>query len=368
MSSALMIASSALTAHQRNMDRISHNISNAQTPGYVRQTASYQSLEYAGKGQGVLLGDTVRNTNAYAFKRMNDSIAKNAQGRAELPVREGIESRFSPLSSGSVASRVSDYEDALIEYSADPKNPVVQEKVKQNRDAVNAAIGDTQAYLNSSSAAIDNDISNAQSELGELMEQFNEVNRIAGNDPNLNSRRDQLITSISEYVGVNVQKNGEQLNLTTENGSPLTVPLNNIEGAGGRLGGLANAKAKIDDARTKLNSLASSVGGVLVSDAQITAGPSTGPGGFTIDLSGRLSKEANDLAAGMAVETTVFKNRVDSNQAMMNYDVGKYDELTGVDLDKETVDMLATQRAYEAATKVINVDNEMFRSLTSILS
>ena len=104
---ALEIAKSALIAQRAAMEISSHNVANAETPGYVRQTASLSSIagntgaggEAGGIGNGVELTRVLRSQDACLTVQINaqtaskgrDQVLADTLGRHRLGARRHVQ-------------------------------------------------------------------------------------------------------------------------------------------------------------------------------------------------------------------------------------------------------------------------------------
>ena len=84
MADSLLIGLSALQAHKRAMDVTSHNIANAATPGYTRQTVALSTptpelIRPGTIGRGVRVDSIDRNYDALITERLRESETEIAR-------------------------------------------------------------------------------------------------------------------------------------------------------------------------------------------------------------------------------------------------------------------------------------------------
>lgn len=68
----------------------------------------------------------------------------------------------------------------------------------------------------------------------------------------------------------------------------------------------------------------------------------------------------------MGVKTESISNNLDSQQAVVDQISSRKTSATGVNLDEELVDLVKYQRAYEAASKIFSVSNEILQTIIAM--
>ena len=347
---ALSIGASALEAFQTAVDTVSHNIANAATPGYTRQTTqlapAYPTYGDPGSvGGGVVAVSITRARDALADVTWRSEAAASGAATARTTVLNTAQSAVGALSGpGSLAGDLSTFLSSWSALSLNPSDPasraVVLQNARQFADDVNGA----SAQL----ATVGND---TRTQLSATVDQVNELAReaaglnkqilaarTAGQNPNdLGDQRDNVLDQLSQLAGTTLHANsdgtvdvflgtqslvrgatastleatanGATLGVGFTGGAPATV--------GGALGGyLVAANTDLPGFASQLDQFAATVISALNS-AQAAGFDLTGAAGqplFTGTSAGTMQVSAGITGAGIAASATGAPN--DGNNAL----------------------------------------------------
>jgi flagellar hook-associated protein 1 FlgK len=87
--------------------------------------------------------------------------------------------------------------------------------------------------------------------------------------------------------------------------------------------------------------------------------------------SNRISIFANatsSLVSDVGVQVASWRSSQKADQAVLKTLTDERDSISGVNLDEEAANLLKYQQLYSASTKVLQVDNQMFTALLSIMN
>ena len=231
-----------MLAFQRALQMTSHNISNANTPGYSRQVAEFSTRVGGGSGNAYLGG----GTQISAIKRMYDALLVE-----QLRTASTGQARFAALSSmsGRVDSLLADadtglsaglqnYFNSFQDVSNDPGSVPIRQALLGEADAIANRFRTLDQRLGTLENEVNDRLVLAVDEINRLATNIAEVNdqiALAGVDarPNdLLDRRDQLVLELSEYVSVSttIQEDGA-MNVFIGSGQSLVLG-NNIQRLG----------------------------------------------------------------------------------------------------------------------------------------
>lgn len=235
MSDLLSTGASALLTFQRAMTTTSHNVANANTPGYSRQRVELNSrgANYAGYGfigAGVEVTTIRRMVNGFLTGRLDQSAAE--MGR--LTALSGLSSRVNRMmteASTSISGPLSGYFDSVEGVSADPRSSAAREGMLQSAQSLAARFQTQQRQLNELETETNQQISAEVGEINQLATQIARLNdeivrlQASGQPPNdLMDQRDQAIRSLSEKIGVTTTDQGDgALNVFTTGGLNLVL-------------------------------------------------------------------------------------------------------------------------------------------------
>ncbi len=217
--SALHVALTGLRAAQLRMDTASHNVSNANTPGYTRQRVdlapryprTYQDMKV---GTGVDVTDIGRIRDLFLDARYRSSVAASGtlDVRAEFLARaEGITGE----PENGITAEMRALWDAFEDLSLDPSDHAARIAVYEQLDAVAVRINDVAGGFDALRAEAS---ANMEAAIGELNQGLQEVADLnvailealtSGGTPNdLMDQRDRLVDRLSQLAGVSVRDEG----------------------------------------------------------------------------------------------------------------------------------------------------------------
>ncbi len=241
-SDVLGVSISGLRVSQNALRTAGHNIANANTEGYSRQTTEINSAGGTSSGIGYLgngsytsriervvnefvIGQVRQDTslynemNAYSehILQLNDILANESTG-----LTRGLDSFFAALQNVTDDPTSTPSRQLLISESenlADRFN-TLYERVNTISDSVNQGLETAVSGINrltSTIATLNRSISDA-------------IGSSDSNPPNdLLDQRDEALRSLSELVSVQVIEQGNQVNISVGNGIPLVVGNNSTD-------------------------------------------------------------------------------------------------------------------------------------------
>ena len=454
----LITARSGVLTHQERLAVTSHNISNADTPGYHRQQVAveanppnepnlYDARNYA-TGTGVRVADVVR-----VYNRMRETAlleqTSSYQGSDTLAGSlNDLEGLLSGSTSGSLDTLLQNFGDAWSDVANSPGTLAERGVLLERADALADQLNLLSARLTRYRAGIADGgagpaftglVPSIVSEINDLATRVQALNaRIATSEAQGNSagdlmdQRDSLLSSLSEKVGFTLAANGDvsvggqllvsgdgtirhDLTLLDAGGQPIQVRLNGraVAASGGSLGGWIAAAGRADDLQARLDKLAGTLVAevnashasgydldgnagtafftgtgaaniaVAISDPRLVAAantvqdpgpppaPNTGDGANALELAQLFGQALAGLdgqtfseyhaqtLSGLGASVQTAQGLADDGLAVVNVLKDSIQSESGVSLDEEMVDMLASQRAYQAASRLITTIDGM---------
>lgn len=230
----------AMSAAQINLDTISHNISNVNTPGYSRQTVELatESGLYTGAGffgRGVKVNTISRQTNEFLIKENNANQAMASADQSRLDKLNQLE-KVLPTGETGLGYAASQMLNAFVDVANQPQDisarQVVLSRAKEWVSRVNTAAD----QLNQLQLGVVGDLGTTVGRINSLTAQIAKANQAIasfsgiGHSPNdLLDQRDQLIKDLNSLVQVTtVEADDGSLNVFM-GGSQLLVLGNNAE-------------------------------------------------------------------------------------------------------------------------------------------
>jgi flagellar hook-associated protein 1 FlgK len=214
MSSALTsIGVRAMAANYASMQTTGHNIANAQTPGYSRQTVDLASsggqdsgAGFVGKGVDIV---TVRRANDdFLTKQASSASSMAAMDQARSSNLKQLETLF-PTGDTGVGAAMGNFLNAYVDLANSPGDSSARQVILSDASEVSDRFATAGAAIDTLQGGITQDLKSSVAEVNSLAKQIATVNgqisALRGNSsvPNdLLDKRDQLIKQVGDLVKV----------------------------------------------------------------------------------------------------------------------------------------------------------------------
>ncbi|HBU17288.1 MAG: flagellar hook-associated protein FlgK [Burkholderiales bacterium GWF1_66_17] len=211
MSSALNIGANALSTNLAALQVIGHNIANANTAGYSRQTVNTQSAGYQQLGgnyfgKGVELGTVSRSHDAYLTREAQLATSVAAADAERLAKLTKLESLF-PTGASGLGAAMNDMLNAWSDVASAPTNQSARVVVIARADELAARLRDTAGQMDALAYGAQQQVESSVTAVNRLAQDIATINqRIidTGNsrgEPNdLLDQRDALLSELNQYV------------------------------------------------------------------------------------------------------------------------------------------------------------------------
>jgi len=263
-----------MLAFQRALNVTSHNIANANTPGYSRQVAEFSSRIGSGSGSGYVGGGTQITT----IKRIYDNILgqqlqSSATGLTRLDTLNDLASRMDTLLADAdtgLNTGLQSFFNSVQDLANDPASIPTRQALMGEADGIVSRFRGLSNQLGDLDGEVNERLRYSVATINQLAEAVANVNDkialagSAGQPPNdLLDERDRLILSLSEEVSVSatVQDDGS-MNVFIGSGQSLVV--------GNQVQQLAVRSSEFDV--TRLNVTYEGAAGSTPLDTQLTGG------------------------------------------------------------------------------------------------
>lgn len=214
------IAISGLYTAQRNLNTVSHNISNASTTGYSRQqtiqTASkplntYDSTGMIGTGSEVTGVERIRD-NYLDFKYWSENIA-NGEWSKKSELLSGIQTTFNEPSDSGFTKIMDSFYSSLQELSKDPSSSAVRALVRESGVTLASYFNNTATNFEQLQEDINDQVKINVEEINSLAAQIQGLNKqiynfeLTGSAANdLRDSRTVLVDQLSKLVNINASE------------------------------------------------------------------------------------------------------------------------------------------------------------------
>jgi flagellar hook-associated protein 1 len=213
MSSALNIGARALNTNLSALQVIGHNIANANTAGYSRQTvetqsAGYQKLGGQFFGKGVELAQVTRAHSDYLTREARMAGSAAAADSERYARLQSLEAVF-PTGEGGLGAAVSSMLNVWNDVVSSPSDLSARVVALGRADDLTARMRETVGQLDTLSLSAHQQLDGTVKTINRLATSVAQINqRIIESqgdkgDPNdLLDQRDQLLSELGQYVGV----------------------------------------------------------------------------------------------------------------------------------------------------------------------
>lgn len=232
-------AVSGLLGSQKSLYTVSHNITNAETPGYSRQKASQRAANAFNLPGIGLLGT---GAEVYSIDRIRDSYTDykywtESAPKGEWEVKnknlEQVEVLFNEPSDSSFRQYLDDFFTSLENLSTNPSDMSYRADVREKAVAFTKHINDTAKRLANLKEELNGTIKTKVDTINDLSHQIGALNKqiysleIGGTKANdLRDKRELLIDELSKIANVQVNEiKGSENKL---NNGKVTISLNGI--------------------------------------------------------------------------------------------------------------------------------------------
>jgi flagellar hook-associated protein 1 FlgK len=413
-----------LSADQEAIDTTSHNIANANTPGYTRQRVNLTespSLTIPAMsnvtGAGVQLGTGVDATSIDRIRNQFLDIqyrAQNVGGSAastDQTVLDQVQAALAEPSGSGISTLLQNFWSAWSDLANAPQSLAAKQAVVDAgatlSDAFNTIsqqLGTIQSQTQQQFAALTSPTGQVQQNATQIasLNQAIAAAQAAGQNPNdLMDQRDQLLDDLSGLakISVSTQPNG-MVNVgfgdaaaPLINGTTINWPQTLTSAAGGQLGSLLS----LSQPGGQIAQFSASLDGIANQIVTAVNGISTNPPFFSGNSASTIAVSAtaatlqttatgvpgaNDVALGIAglaggapdqsyaafvaqigSEDQAASNAQKTQSALTAAIQNQRQSTNGVSLDEEMTNLITFQRGYQASARVMTTVDSMLDTL-----
>jgi flagellar hook-associated protein 1 len=241
LSSIFGIDVSALQAFQQAIEVTSNNVANASTPGYDEESidltaAAPQQSGGVAIGAGVDVSGVQRAFSQAAVTQLNNSQSGLGQINALQSYTSQIDNLFG-TTAGGLTTALQNYYSGWSSVADDPTSSGAREALLGDANQLAANLNSTASQLNDMNSDVNTRITADVQQVNSISSQISSLNtQIAGGigtgqSPNqLLDQRDQLVSSLSQLVGVTTTSNSDgSINVYAGNGQPLVLDQNTYQ-------------------------------------------------------------------------------------------------------------------------------------------
>jgi flagellar hook-associated protein 1 FlgK len=414
---------SGLLANQRQLDVTSHNISNANTEGYTRQTATTTAMpsqlvqganiggaNYLGQGVSVTGYQRIRDNYLDVSARTQNMLLGERGAKAEGIAQ--ADAAIGEPSDNGINAKLDKLYTSFKDLANHPADPGSKATVIANAQALTTSIHDLDsnlAQIQSDAAQQYSDLTSGPgnqigayaSELATLNDAIGKATA-AGQQPNdMLDRRDLILDKLSSLAQVSVTNEGYG-KISVKFGDAATPLVDGsgtnsvstwpqtLSNPGGQLGGLLGVQTTVAGYRTSLNNVASALASsvnaihgtppffngstaanltVNVTAATLKSGSGTGTESNDIATAisalrgGTADSAYQNLVTQVGAESSTADAQRDLSISLVNDVTSRRESVAGVSLDEEMTNLIKFQRGYQASARAMSTVDEMLDQL-----
>jgi len=236
LTGTLSLAAQALEADQGALQVTSNNIANANTPGYSRQVAVFESAPTVTEGdltfgQGVTLAQVQGIRDNVVELGVQQGLAQQGQVNSYLSSMNQVQSLFNETQGAGLQTPLSNFFEAFQNLSTDPTNTSLRQAVISAGQTLASAFNQAASGLSQVQSGLNTAIPQAVGQINQLTGQIAQLNgevqsaqNSGANPSQLIDQRNNLIEQLSGLVGVNnITQSDGTVTLTTSNGALLVA-------------------------------------------------------------------------------------------------------------------------------------------------
>lgn len=241
ISSAFSIIQGALQADQSALSVIAGNVANANTPGYTKETPTWQenspvTINGIAYGAGVTSTGATSARDRVLLERLDQQQQLSSASSTRLQALTTMQALFTPDSgsanskAGDIGSDITSFFDSFSALQANPTNNALRQQVLSTASVLAGDISNAAASLDMQRGALDQEANGVATQINALTTTIAQLNRqIQSTSPNgdagaLEDQRQQDLSQLSQLIGINqitTENNG--LTVTTTSGQTLVA-------------------------------------------------------------------------------------------------------------------------------------------------
>jgi flagellar hook-associated protein 1 FlgK len=230
LGSALATAMSGIRANQAALAITSGNIANAQTPGYVAESANQNELATGTGGSTVAVTGVTRDLDVYIQKQLRTETGGAGYADQTSNILGQLQSLYgTPGGTGTLETALNNFTSALQGLSTSSSGLSAQTTALGAAQSLAQQLNATSQGIQSLRSDVEQDIGSsvnqANSDLNQIAALNTQLQGLSPTDPaaaTLEDQRDDAINDLAGLMDVNVTTSGaNQVNVFTNNGTQL---------------------------------------------------------------------------------------------------------------------------------------------------
>src|SRR5664279_4255993 len=230
LTQALATSLSGLTATQTNLSIVAGNVANAQTPGYIAQSATQVATASGDAGAGVSIASINRLLDQFVQQQLRSESSGGAYANLRANFYQQLQQIYGqPGSNTSLDSAFNNFTSALQALSTSPNSSAAQSQTIGAAQALaqqlNNATNSIQTLRSQADQAIAGDVQQANNALQQIASINQQLAGSSSTDSTaalLENQRDQYVDQLAKLMDIRVvQGSNNQVSVFTGSGAQL---------------------------------------------------------------------------------------------------------------------------------------------------
>jgi flagellar hook-associated protein 1 len=223
--SALSVGLSGLEAQQMGMDTVGQNVANADTPGYVDESVDLEavgSVQHAGfddnasasPGDGVAIGGVKNLSNTFLQQSSYTEQASQGMLSAQQSGLQAVQANFPEPSTTGISGQLTQFWQEWSTLANNPSDGPTRATLVQDASGLTSSLNQTSTALATQSQQAVQTIGSTVAQVNTDASQIAALNQSiaaagtsAGSVNELEDQRDELVSQLSNDLGVTVSQN-----------------------------------------------------------------------------------------------------------------------------------------------------------------
>ncbi len=287
--SSIQIANNALRATSVGLQVVGQNISNANTPGYIREEVIFSAAPAAREGKlqlglGVEVRSIVQKIDNFLEDRLRSAVSDTAGAQAEVEAYTQLESLIGELGDNDLSTSLNNFFNSIHDVLSEPTSDAVRNLATLRGRTLTEDFNRLSSRARQVRSALNDRVAGTADDINRLVEAVRTLNiRISQAEGGDNSRSDavglrdqrlQALEDLSKLIDIQVseQSNGavnvlHQGEFLISGGNSRTVVSTTESDRG-----LRAYYLEIADTRTRLNPLSGELAGLISARDEVLGG------------------------------------------------------------------------------------------------
>lgn len=215
---SMLNSANALQVYSRQLAVIQNNISNANTPGYVKQTQELEAMRLdlsQGLAGGVAAGPVFSSRSEYAEQTVRAQFSQLGTAEQKSADLAQVATNFDLASTTGVDANINKFFNSFSQLSVNPNDTLSRQNVLDSAQALAGAFNQTEAGLSSASQQVDSQISGMVTQVNQLTAKIRDINAMyqqnsdVASDAGLDAQMHAALEELSETTGITALKQSD---------------------------------------------------------------------------------------------------------------------------------------------------------------